>query len=197
MKLIIIRHAETVQNQKKILQGRGPGHLSKEGKIQAKKISQRLIKEEIDKIYCSDTERCKETISPLLEKNNIPLKVVEDLMEIDWGEFTGKPIYLREKYILENNIENKFKFKYPGGESFDEMKERVINFLNKIIIKEKGKTILLVTHSAPKRVLIMELLKKDIKHYEELKPHNTAMTIFQIEDNGNHQAKIINSINHL
>jgi len=42
MKLILTRHGETIENQKGIMQGHLPGHLSKQGVEQAKKLALRL-----------------------------------------------------------------------------------------------------------------------------------------------------------
>ncbi|MBW2970484.1 histidine phosphatase family protein, partial [Candidatus Woesearchaeota archaeon] len=53
MKLIIVRHGQTIENAKKICQGQSLGTLSEKGIKQAKKIGERLKNEKIDKIYVS------------------------------------------------------------------------------------------------------------------------------------------------
>ena len=61
MKLIIVRHGETIENQAKILQGHLPGTLSNKGIEQAKTIALNLKQEKIAAIYSSDLARAADT----------------------------------------------------------------------------------------------------------------------------------------
>ena len=61
MKLIIVRHGETVGNATEIIEGHLPGKLSQKGIEQAKKLASRLKDEPIDHIFCSDLTRAIET----------------------------------------------------------------------------------------------------------------------------------------
>ena len=62
MKLILTRHGESDENSLGILQGILPGKLSSNGSLQADKLGQRLLTENIDIIYCSPVNRCLETL---------------------------------------------------------------------------------------------------------------------------------------
>lgn len=68
MRLILIRHAKTVENEAQIIQGRNPGQLSEEGFRQATLLGQRLSKEHIDIIYSSPSGRCKKTLDHILKE---------------------------------------------------------------------------------------------------------------------------------
>jgi len=65
MKIIIVRHGESLANSKNISQGSGDEWtdtpLTKKGKGQAKKVAERLKEEDIEVIYSSDLKRAKET----------------------------------------------------------------------------------------------------------------------------------------
>ena len=60
MKIIIVRHGETVGNNLGITQGQNHGKLSKLGLKQVEKLANYLKNEKIDSVYCSDLNRCKE-----------------------------------------------------------------------------------------------------------------------------------------
>ena len=73
MKLIITRHGETIENAKRICQGHLGGNLSKKGKLQAKKLAERLKNEKLDVIYSSDLKRTKDTTKEIKKYHrNIP-----------------------------------------------------------------------------------------------------------------------------
>jgi len=61
MKLILVRHGETIDNKKRLVQGHRQGELSDVGKEQAKKVAERLKDEKIDYIFSSDLRRAADT----------------------------------------------------------------------------------------------------------------------------------------
>jgi len=82
MKLILTRHGETIENQKGIMQGHLPGHLSKQGVEQAKKLALRLKHNEIDAIYSSDLKRAADTAKEIARYHKkIPINFVQELRE--------------------------------------------------------------------------------------------------------------------
>lgn len=182
MKLIIVRHAETIGNKMNTVQGVNDSPLTGLGKEQARRLSERLLKENIDVIYSSDSARCKRTIEPLLKTKKIPVKYTKNLREFNRGFFDGKPTSDYWKWVQENGGFN-FDLTSPDGESFNDVLKRTRIFLDKILESEKGKTILLVTSAAAKRALIMNLLdKKNMDYYYELREisRNTAFTVIDL-----------------
>ena len=77
MKLILTRHRETEENKEGILQGWLPGHLSLEGKRQAKLVAQRLQDVKVDFIYTSDLKRCLDTASEIAKRHK-NAKLIKD-----------------------------------------------------------------------------------------------------------------------
>jgi broad specificity phosphatase PhoE len=198
MKLVIVRHAETKANKKKILEGWNDGDLSNTGKIQAKQLAKRLAKEKIDAVYCSDLKRCKQTISPFLKIQKIPIVYTKKLRERHIGVFQGKSLQSFLKWLKKNRYEKSYSFKMPGGESFMDVKKRGAIFLDKIIKTKRNKNILIVTHATMKRAMLLYLLKKDEKKFfKKYKPKNTALSVIHIKDDGRHKARVLNSTKHL
>ena len=196
MRLIIVRHGETIENAAKIVQGQAEGMLNDMGKKQAKRLCDRLLKEPIDVIYCSDLKRCKDTIAPYLKQRKIPVHYTKALREVAHGIFEGKP---RDELIAWRKLHEKEKFtiRPPHGESFYDAQHRATTFLSEIYRSEAGKNVLLVTHGGIKLGLILHLLGKGVDEHAPYKAPNTAVTIFNISDDKKHHAECINCVKHL
>lgn len=199
MRLVIVRHGETIDNLTNTIQGQSHGQLSDLGKEQAKKLAQRLKNEEIDFIYCSDLKRTKDTLIPLLEfHKNTPVVYEPLLRERGFGIFDGKLFSELEK-SLNGNEKELNNFRPVGGENHSDVRKRVISFLQKLIINHKdNETILILTHAGWKTNLISHLQNTPLDElFTTLKLGNTAVTIIDFKKNGKHQIELINSTNHL
>ena len=89
IKLILVRHALTVDNQNSRLSGHIDSVISEEGKKQIHKITKYLKNFNIDKIYTTTSSRTKDTIKKLSELKSIDIIEKESLKEISFGDFEG------------------------------------------------------------------------------------------------------------
>lgn len=90
--LILVRHGETEENVKHILQGHLPGTLSELGKEQAKKAAEQLRSVAFDVCVCSDLKRCKDTAEIIFSELGIDssnILYTKLLRERHWGSLTG------------------------------------------------------------------------------------------------------------
>lgn len=195
MKLILVRHGETEENRRGETQGHMPGKLSSLGIEQAKKLAQRLKDEKIDCIFSSDLARAADTAKEIHKfHSDVPIEFTEKLRELNMGEFQGK-------VHPKNWGEIKWKlnlFEPSGGERLDNFLERAKNFKNKILEEYPGKNILFVGHNGINRAIIAAINEKswnDIKNVETQK--NTAVTIFEFDENKNPSLVLMNSTEHL
>lgn len=182
MRLIITRHGETEENKLGIMMGHLPGILSKAGVEQAKKLAKELKKEKIDYIYSSDLLRAVDTAREISKRHpNIPIRFVKNLRERHLGEFQGR----NEKDFDWNSDYYKAAAVHPkGGESIEELFNRVKKFLDSISVKHKNKTVLLVAHNGTIRALTAVITGKsssDILKIEGQK--NTGIITFEINKN--------------
>ena len=107
-RLILIRHATTVSNESNILSGNIEAEISKKGFLEIEKLNsslEKLLLEEnisIDKIYTSNSKRTEDTIKSFKKRKNIELKKIENLSEINFGNFEGKSFeYIKNEYPKE------------------------------------------------------------------------------------------------
>jgi len=149
----IFRHGETLHNKNKIRQGRCPSMLDIKGVDQAKSYAYRLLEQNEDlsnfKVLTSPMVRTKETAQIICEIANIDAyeKITEEelLNESDLGIFTNIPFKLiQEKYNKSfYEIENLWTYRYPEGESFNEIYQRILDFVEKY---KDEKNLIIVTH---------------------------------------------------
>ena len=63
-RFIVVRHGETAWNAESRIQGHLDSPLNEEGLAQALLVGERLARERIDALYCSDLGRVRQTIQP-------------------------------------------------------------------------------------------------------------------------------------
>ena len=150
-KVYLTRHGETEWNEKGIMQGWGDSPLTELGKKQAEWLGERMKDLHIDVIYTSPIGRALNTAKIVRGDREIPLVEHDELKEIQIGGWEG----LNQDEMKNLSEDNYYNFwnvpsKYiptGDGETFNEVKERSFNAISEIIEKEKGKTILIVTHT--------------------------------------------------
>lgn len=187
MKLIIVRHGETEENKKRIIQGHMEGKLSEEGVNQAKKVGERLKNEKIDVIYTSDLGRAINTAKEIAKYHpHTKLIKRKEIREWGYGKLEGKQMdeinYDYNKtlphYFEENKVEEESK-----------IIERVTKFLNELVKKHEGENVVVVTHNGTINVFY-KILDKNYK--EKSKFENTSIHIYE-----NGKFTKVNCIKHL
>ncbi len=197
MKLIIVRHGETHENVAKIIQGQTHGRLTDLGIEQAKKIGLRLKDEQIDVAYVSDLARVKDTAKEILHFHpKVPFIYAKELRERAWGIWEGGKSAERNEFFSKegHSINN---YKPEGGESFDEMQERMLQFIKTILEKHEKQTVLLVSHGGTLTSFYLHLFQKAKEEYKTYHPKNAAITILEISENKKYTVHVLNCVKHL
>lgn len=185
VKLILVRHALTVDNQKSRLSGHIDSSISEEGKEQIDKITNYLKDFDIDKIYTTTSSRTKDTVKKLSELKSIEIIEKESLKEISFGDFEGLTFdEIKDKYPKEfqDMIEKGYEYKYPNGESLIDSYNRVCIELDNIISNNDDRTILICSHGGTIRNIITYLISKSYKYHWNFKIDNGSVTILEIQD---------------
>ena len=185
VKLILVRHALTVDNQKSRLSGHIDSSISEEGKEQIDKITNYLKDFDIDKIYTTTSSRTKDTVKKLSELKSIEIIEKESLKEISFGDFEGLTFdEIKDKYPKEfqDMIEKGYEYKYPNGESLIDSYNRVCIELDNIISNNDDRTILICSHGRTIRNIITYLISNSYKYHWNFKIDNGSVTILEVQD---------------
>lgn len=156
MEIIAIRHGETEQNKDgKVMGSRVDAPLDSEGRKQARRVTEELVKYGFTHMYSSPLLRAKQTAEIVNEVLNIPLEFSELLVERDLGELSGEKYERVLELLGENALSSKnYDFRPYGGESYGDVKDRVVKFLGELEEKhDENDLILIATHAEVLRVL--------------------------------------------
>ncbi len=170
------------------MQGHLPGHLSKLGIEQAKKLALRLKHEKIDAIYSSDLTRATDTAKEIARYHKkISINFVQELRETDLGTLTGK---------CSKDID--FDYRPDDVESAASMQKRAKKLLDKVYNKYPDKTVLFVGHNGINKAIISVILNKSAKDMDKIESqYNTSISIFEIKEDKNHVVHLMNCTKHL
>jgi len=165
MKIYLIRHGQTTSDIEERLGGDYDDHLTETGRKQAETLAKEITNFGIGKIFCSSRIRARETADILKKEIHCEIKVVKDLRERNrYGILTGMKIAeAKEKYPNLVELLDDYHTNIEDGEPYESFRERVEKYFLKIL-KLKYKTIAVVTHAGPMRIIFREILKAgDIK----------------------------------
>lgn len=180
MKLLLIRHGQTDWNVNSKIQGSYDCELNMTGIIQAEELSRKIRKEKYNftKIYSSPQKRALKTAQILSQAIGVECIPAKGLEEINLGAWEGLSWpEVREKYPVEYAIwhKNRRYTKAPGGEAYEDMLERVLAVLHKII-NENSEDVAIVTHNAVIMCLQCYLTNTPFDEMSKFKMGNTSIT---------------------
>ena len=125
--------------------------LSPIGIAQVQCLRDRLLGESpFDAIYTSPLRRSHDTAAALTDACADPIRVLDDLRELNCGAVDGLAIeQVRRDFPAEweeNLRQDNPDFRWPGGESYRELRLRSVRALDGIARQRPGRRVLVVTH---------------------------------------------------
>lgn len=182
MKLVLVRHGQTIQNAARITQGHRFGTLSDLGRQQAKDVAKELKDEHFDVIYSSDLERCVDTSAAIHRYHvDTPYFLRTEIREFAFGVFEGRPS--RSKLVHLGIVTGIILPKRAlGVESPKDVRERVVPFINHLLKKHQNDTVLVVTHGGVIRILKTVIEGVPLRKHRETIIPNCSVWRFDIDE---------------
>jgi len=140
-------HGTTTDNEKNISSGWIDVGLSKLGINQSIELKSQIKGRKFDVVFCSDLKRAYDS-AKLIWGDSVKILQDKRLRECNYGDFNGKSSYIVEP-LQEANIIKKF----PNGESYEDVKERINEFLDFLKKNYADQEIAIVGHKAPQLAL--------------------------------------------
>lgn len=175
MKIILVRHGETIENQMGICQGQMEGTLSDKGQEQAKQTANYLKNDKIDIIYSSDLKRALDTANEIATHfPTVPFYQDIRIRERYFGSYQGKQFPDDKKNIIIP----------PDAETDDELYFRVNSFLNEITKNHFTKTVLVISHGVTIRMFLAALQNQAPSSiYSIPEVRNSSISIIEVLNN--------------
>jgi len=196
LSVYLLRHGETAYNADgNRYCGRTDLALTEKGILQAKAVFEQLKGKKIDAVYSSPLKRANDTAK--IASGNENVTVDKRLIEIDFGNWEGKR---RDEFVTENPLvwqqweQNPATAQAGGtGETAQQVIERVDAFFGEMLAKHKNQTILVVGHNGINRFYMAHKLGMPLKNYRKIVQHNSSLTFFQLDDNGEFTLEKLNT----
>lgn len=152
-----MRHGQAISNVKELVScwpEKFYNPLTKIGRQKAKETAKKLKNtcaeqgRSIDLIFCSPLLRTKMTAEIVGKILHIKPKIDKRLREQGAGDFNGLPFMGMSIFFGERGL-RRFKIRPKNGETYIEIKKRMVDFLKDTDKKYKGKNILIISHELP------------------------------------------------
>lgn len=198
--IYIIRHGETELNRQGIVQGRGiNSDLNDTGRAQAEAFYQKYIDIPFDKIYTSSLKRTWQTVQKFID-SKLPWEQLTGLDELAWGVWEGKANTedSRDAFrlMLETWQQGDYTAHFDGGESVQDVYNRLKEPMQILMSRPEEETILLCMHGRAMRVFLCLLLNKPLSEMTEFPHQNTVLYKVGFE-NGKFSMLEFNNASHL
>ena len=193
--LILVRHGETVHNVAGVAQGWNDSDLSDRGKRQVQRLAERIALMEIDAIFSSSLQRALTTAQAISDLTSLPLQAADDLREMSYGKWEGCSFLevRRDHESAYRRWASDSSAPCPGGESHDDVRTRIENFLSRIhVISSAGaapqghgsngdslpRRPLIVAHGTAIRIAATVLLGLPVSTASRFAQDNASINVF-------------------
>ena len=150
-----VRHGESEANAARRFAGRTDSPLTERGREQAEAVARSLAKVQFARIVSSPLSRCRDTALAIARRQELPVDLEPDLMEIDVGDRTGTPF--DEARGLPEWRDDGF-VAWPHGETLDQVLSRAHRVITRIASENAGQRVLVVGHGGVTRILMSHFL---------------------------------------
>jgi probable phosphoglycerate mutase len=167
--IFLLRHGQIQGHKEKCFIGATDAPLDDTGLSQADYWQKAFSGFPLDTVYSSRLQRCDKTARRIA--GNRPVIHTPALNEIHMGEWDGKTFEEIKACRPEEFIkrgEDLCSYRPSGGESFQDLSDRVLPFFNPLA-RKKEKT-LVVTHAGVIRVILCHVLNLPLKDLFQIKP---------------------------
>jgi alpha-ribazole phosphatase len=180
--IILVRHGQTAWNTSEVFRGRIDIELDETGLKQAELLGEYLGQRELEAVYSSPLKRAVQTAEAIAHHHGLAAEIAPGLNDMDFGEWQGlslQDVRSRFSELFEMWSSEPHRVRIPSGESLDDVRERVLTLVNRIVDKHEG-TVVLVSHRVVNKVLICALLGLDSSHFWDIRLDTCGMTTFEI-----------------
>ncbi|WP_157246126.1 histidine phosphatase family protein [Nonomuraea typhae] len=199
--LLLLRHGETPLSVERRFSGLGDAELTANGRAQAAAAADRLARKpyRLDVIVSSPLKRARQTAEAVAARTNLTVEVDEDLREADFGAWEGHTFTEIQRrwpdelaaWLADPSVAP------PDGESFAEAGRRVHRVRDRLVEQHLGKTVLVVSHVTPIKMLLRFALMAPPAAVYRMHLDLACLNLIDYYADGNAVVKAFNDTAHL
>ncbi|NLS45589.1 MAG: histidine phosphatase family protein [Firmicutes bacterium] len=196
--LYLVRHGITSWNKLGKYQGHCDLPLSEEGRQQAEKCAARLQSSKIAAVYSSDLSRAMDTAYFIAKPHGLSVTSKTEFREIDVGDWEGRSFgEIKHNECFKAWSQDTINNPIPGGESYAQLRDRVIPKVVELIKFHKGSSLCIVSHSGPIKLIICHALGIDPPGRHRFELANAGISAITYTDETFMKVSFLNDTCHL
>ena len=198
-KVLLVRHGETTWGADGRFAGREDVPLSNRGRRQASSVGDRVKPLRPSIVLTSPLQRCQLTATAIGSASGAPVVVHEALLDGLLGEWTGcRPSEIESGWPAEFAVwRSDPDAAPPGGESFNDIRRRVSPLLAEVAQRYRGHTVVLVTHAATTKMLLVSALDVPSEAAYRIRVDTASLSGLTIDPDGGTVVWAVNETGHL
>jgi probable phosphoglycerate mutase len=198
-RIVIVRHGETTWGAVSRFAGREDVPLTLRGEAEAASVGERVARIGPAVVATSPLQRCRVTAEAIGAVSGVPVVVVEGLTDGalgEWAGFTAAQIAERwpEQFAVWRNDPDA---RPPGGESFTEVRNRVVPVISDLVRRYRGHTVVIVTHAAVTKMVLVHALGVPSEAAYRLRIDTASVSGLTVEQDGRTVVWAVNEVGHL
>jgi broad specificity phosphatase PhoE len=200
-RIVLVRHGQTVWNREQRFRGQSDVELDEFGLRQAEATGQYVATRwPVVAVYASPLRRTMQTAEAVASAQRLAARPLEGLIDISFGEWQGCTVDEVERGypdLLRAWWEAPHTVRFPGGESLDVVRDRVVATLDAVVARHTGEAVALVSHTVVNRVLLCAVLGWGNDRFWRLQQETCAVNVFDVEKDGAFTVVLLNDTCHL
>ncbi|RCG30607.1 bifunctional RNase H/acid phosphatase [Sphaerisporangium album] len=198
---LLLRHGETPFSIDRRFSGTGDPELTATGLAQADAAAARLSRAPyaIDVIVSSPLRRARQTAEAVAARTGLKVAVEDGLREVDFGAWEGHTFTEIQRawpdelaaWLADPSVTP------PGGESFDQAAVRVQQARDRLLLDHQGKTVLVVSHVSPIKLLLSSALLAPLAALYRMHLDLAALSVIDYFPDGPQLVRTFNDTAHL
>ena len=173
--------------------------LSREGHRQAELTSAFFAARTVDAVFSSPLQRAIETAQLIARQHGLSVDTVEELVEVDVGHWEGMSwidIEQSDPEYYQRYMANTGSVPYLGGESFQDVQDRALPALRRVMDENRGRQIVVVAHNIVNRTCLAKLLHVPVAKARAISQDNCGVNMLRLKGD-ELQVRMVNVAFHL
>jgi alpha-ribazole phosphatase len=197
-RILLVRHGITRLHTGDRFWGKTDIPLSKTGIKQAEQLRSRLSSEKINAVYSSTLSRARSTAEIIASGHKVEVTPCDELCECNFGDIEGLNFEeIKRLYpALAEELSERKTGSFPGGETLEQLNDRVQTFRQRLEKHKPEETVLIVAHGGPIRLIICNLLGLGLEHWLQMRVDHASLSIVETYP-GIAILGLLNDVSHL
>ncbi|WP_336083498.1 bifunctional RNase H/acid phosphatase [Nocardia sp. SSK8] len=199
-RLLLLRHGQTALSVERRYSGRGNPPLTELGREQAERAAKMLAaKGDIAAVVSSPLQRARSTAEAAAAALGVGVRVLDGLIETDFGSWEG--LTFAEAAQRDPELHSAWlgdpSLPAPGGESFDQVRERIEAVRRDLVALYPEQNVVVVSHVTPIKTLLQLALGVGPSLLYRLHLDLASLCVAEFYPDGGASVRLVNDTSYL